>query len=57
MIDRGFKSVINRLNYIKPYGPEKYPVLLVLPYAGEKSTQIEKNIKKLTEKVYRAAKP
>ena len=30
---------------------------LVLPYAGEKSTQIERNIKKLTEKVYRAAKP
>ena len=28
-----------------------------MPYAGEKSTQIERNIKKLTEKVYRLAKP
>ena len=57
LIDRAFKTEINRLNYINPYGPEKYPVSLIFPYADEKSTQIDSNIKKLTEKVYRAAKP
>ena len=37
---------------------KKCPVLLILPYVGEKSTQFEKkNIKKMTEKVYRAVKP
>ena len=57
MIDKVFKRETNRLNYIKPYRPEKCPVLLSLPYVGEKSTQIERNIKKMTEKVYRAVKP
>ena len=42
---------------MKPYEPEKCLVLLFLPYAGKKSTQIERNIKKITEKVHRAAKP
>ena len=56
MIDKVFQTETNRLNYIKLYGPEKCPVLLILPYVGEKSTQIERNIKKMTEKVYRAVK-
>ena len=57
LIDKVFKTEISRLNYIKPFGPEKCPVLLIFPYAGENSTQIERNIKNLTEKVYCAAKP
>ena len=55
--DKVFKTETNRLNHIKPYGPEKCPVLLILPYVDEKSTQIERNTKKITEKVYFAAKP
>ena len=57
LIDRVFKTDINRLNYIKPYGPEKCPVLLIATYAGEKSTLVKRNIKKFSKKVYRAAKP
>jgi len=57
LIDKICKTETNKLNNIKPYGPEKCPVLLILPYVGEKSTQIEKNIKKMTVKVYFAAKP
>ena len=57
LIDKVFKTEINRLDHIKPYGPEKCPVLLILPYVGQKSTQIERNIKKMTEKVYFSAKP
>ena len=45
--DRVFKTEINRLNYLKPYDPEKYPVLLILPYAGENLSQIERHIKKI----------
>ena len=56
MIDRYFKAEFNRLNYIKLYGPEKCPVLLIFSHAGEKSTQIKRNTKKLTDKVYRASK-
>ena len=43
LIDRVFKTEINRLNYTKAYGPEKCPVLLILPYVGEKLTQIERS--------------
>ena len=50
LIDKVFKTETNRLDYIKPYGPEKCPVVLILPYVGEKSTQIESNIKKLLKK-------
>ena len=57
LIDRVFKTEIKRLNYIKPYGPENCQVFLILPNSGEKSTQIERNIKKSIEKIYRAAKP
>ena len=58
LIDRAFKTEINRLNHFKPYGPKKCPVLLILPYAGGQITKIiKKNIKKLMEKVYYAAKP
>ena len=52
LFGRAFKSKINRLIQMKSYGPEKCPILLILPYAGEKLTQIEKNIKKLMKKVY-----
>ena len=34
LIDKVFKTESNRLKYIKPYGPEKCPVLLILPYVG-----------------------
>ena len=56
LIDRVFKTELNKLNYIKPYGHEKCLLIFILPYASEKLTQIEENLKKLTEKVYRAAK-
>ena len=55
LINRYLKIEIKRWNDIKPYGPEKCQVILVLSYAGKKSNQIKKK-KKLTEKVYRAAK-
>ena len=57
LIDKVFKTETSRLNHIKSYGPEKCPVLLTLPYVGEKSTQNKRNIKKMTEKVYCEAKP
>ena len=57
LVEKVFKTEINRLKYIKPYGPDKCPVLLILPYVGVKSTQIENSIKKMTEKVYRASNP
>ena len=36
LIEKKIKTEINRLNCIKSYGPEKCPVLLIVPYAGEK---------------------
>ena len=57
LIDRVFKTELRRLKYTKPYGPEKCPVLLILPYVGEKSKQVERDIKNMTEKVYHASKP
>ena len=57
LIDKVFKTESNRLKYIKPYGPKKYPVLLILPYVGVKSKQVERDIKNMTEKVYRASNP
>ena len=53
LINKVFKTDLNRLKYIK--GPEKFPVLLILPYIGVKSNQIERNIKIMTEKVYRSS--
>ena len=41
LIDRVFKTEINRLNYTKSYGPEKCPVLLILPYAGENRLRLK----------------
>ena len=55
MIDKVFKTESNRLKYIKPYCREKCPVLLILPYVGVKSKQVERDIKIVTEKVYRAS--
>ena len=46
LIDRVFKTEIHKLICTKSYGPEKSPVLFILSYAGEKLTQIERNIKK-----------
>ena len=57
LIDRVFKTEIHKLICTKSYGPEKSPVLFILCYAGVKLTQIERNIKKLTEKVYCVARP
>ena len=51
LIDKVFRTELNRQKYIKPYGPEKCPVLLILPYVGVKSKQIERDIKNMTEKV------
>ena len=36
LTDKVFITNSNRLKYIKPYGPRKYPVLLILPYVGVK---------------------
>ena len=55
MIDKVSKIELNRLKYIKPYGPEKCPVLLISPYVGVKSKQIERDIKNMTEKLYHAS--
>ena len=41
LIDRVFKFEFFRLNCIKPYGPEKCLILLILLYAGVKLTQID----------------
>ena len=38
LIDIVFKTENKRLNYIKPHDLEKCRVLLILPYAGRKST-------------------
>ena len=50
LIDKVFKTKSNRLKYIKPYGPEKCPVLLILRYVGVKSKQVERDIKNMTKK-------
>ena len=41
LIDKVSKIEINRLNYIKPYGPEKCPVIFILPYAGENRLRLK----------------
>ena len=43
LIDKVFKTESNRLKYTKPHGPEKCPVLLILPYVGAKSKQVERD--------------
>ena len=45
LINRYLKIEIKRWNDIKPYGPEKCQVILVLSYAGKKSNQIKKKKK------------
>ena len=57
LIDKVFKTELNRLEYIKPYGSEICLVLLILHYVGIKSKQIERDIKNMTEKVYRTSNP
>ena len=57
LIDNVFRTELNRPKYIKPYGPEKCSVLLILLYIGVKSNQIERDIKNMMEKVYRASNP
>ena len=57
MTEKLFRTELVRLKNIKLYGPEKCPVLLILPYVGAKSEQVEKEIKNMTEKVYRASNP
>ena len=41
LFDKVFKIETNRLNHIKPYGPEKCLVLFILPFVGKKSTHVE----------------
>ena len=41
LIDRVFKTEINRLNYIKPYCPENCLVLWILPYAGKNRLRLK----------------
>ena len=57
LIDKVLRTELNRLQYIKPYCPEKCPVLLILPYVGLKSNKIKREIKNMTEKVYRLSNP
>ena len=52
-----FTFWIQNRSWCKYYYWCKCPVLLILPYVGVKSTQIERNIKKMTEKLYRASNP
>ena len=54
-IDKVFKTELNRLKHIKPYGLEKCPVLIILPYVGVKPNQIKRDKKNMTEKIYRAS--
>ena len=44
LIDKVFKIESNRLKYIKPYGPEKCPVLLILPYVGINRNKLKKTL-------------
>ena len=37
-----FRTELNRLNYIKSYGPEKCPVLLILLYVGVNRTKLKR---------------
>ena len=41
LIDRVFKTEINRLNYVKPYCPENCLVLWILPYAGKNRLRLK----------------
>ena len=50
------KNEVKWINHIKPFGPEKFKVLLILPCAGEKSTRIKK-YKEVNKKVYCATTP
>ena len=40
------------MNNLKYFGPEKCPVVLKLPYIGNKSHIVEKKVKELTRKTY-----
>ena len=45
LIEMVFQSHHNYLNNPKVYGPEKFPVVLKLPYIGETSCVFELRIK------------
>ena len=46
------KSQLTRLNKAKPYGPERCPILLKLPYVRSESKLVDKKIVDMTNRTY-----
>ena len=57
LVNRVIKSQSTNSNIVKPYGPDKCPILLKLPYIGVESKLIEKKIVDITSKTYHAVNP
>ena len=56
-INRVIRSQSTNSKIVKPYGPDKCPILLKLPYIGVESKLIEKKIMDITSKTYHAVNP
>ena len=57
LVNRVIKSQSTNSNIAKPYGPDKCPILLKLPYIGAESKLIEKKIVDITSKTYHVVNP
>ena len=57
LINKVYKTESNRLKYIKPYGPKKCPVMLILPYVGVKSKLVEIDISRVATWSGKVRKP
>ena len=57
LVNRIIKSQKFQSNKAKPYGPEKFPILLKLPYIGADSKLIEKKIVDITTRWHFSVNP
>ena len=57
LVNQVIKSQSTNSNIAKPYGPDKCPMLLKLPYVCVESKLIEKKIVDITSKTYHAVNP
>ena len=57
LVNKTINLHLNSLNKIKPVGPEKCLIPLVLPYVNKNSGVLEREICKLVSRTYHSAKP
>ena len=57
LVNKTINLQLKSLNKIKPAGPEKRSITLLLPYVNKNSRTIERIINQLINKFYYSAKP